>query len=123
MTADQDQGVVEEDSPVTGEDLEVGAGSGARAYCGELHGRSWSVPAHSPPLVVWLAHEDTTTPYRLVLYPRSDRPARDHRGNYVYVPLDYPPVEDSDSTLRRMRPPASTLRPRRSPAQFGRPDR
>jgi len=31
-----------------------GSGSGARAYCGELHGRRWSVPADRPPPVVRL---------------------------------------------------------------------
>jgi len=32
--------------------------------------------------------------YRLVLHPRTGRPARNRRGDYVYVPLDHSLVTD-----------------------------
>jgi hypothetical protein len=94
-----------------------GSGSGARAYCGELHGRRWSVPADRPPPVVRLRAGDSAVAYRWVLYPRSDRPARNHRGNYAYVPLTYPlrcttPLTEARRLPRPNRFPEAVTAPR-----------
>ena len=70
--------------------------AGARAYGGPAHGRRWTVPnAAAPPDTVVLENEAASggegmiTPYVLVHHPRSHRPARDHLGNYLYMPVRY----------------------------------
>jgi hypothetical protein len=70
--------------------------SGARAYGGPAHGRWWALPsAAAPPDKVVLGDEaslddeGTATAYVLVHHPRSHRPARDHLGNYLYMPVRY----------------------------------
>ena len=68
--------------------------AGARAYGGPAHGRWWAVPsAAAPPDTVVLEDDaapgDAATPYVLVHHPRSHRPARDHLGNYLYMPVRY----------------------------------
>ena len=58
----------------------------ARAYCGPLHGMSWPLADAEPPERVDLGGSDSVHPYHLVRHPRTGRPARDHRGQYAYVP-------------------------------------
>ncbi|TKJ16856.1 hypothetical protein [Blastococcus sp. CCUG 61487] len=59
----------------------------ARAYCGTAHGQVWPVDRRHLPLWVELPVDVSTALYRLVLRPRTGRPARDQHGNYLYVPL------------------------------------
>lgn len=60
----------------------------ARAYCGPAHGHAWPVDVQGPLLsVVWLGDPTDPTPYRLIMSRRPGRPARDHLGNYVYLPM------------------------------------
>lgn len=60
----------------------------ARAYCGAAHGLSWTLdPDSDPPDVVDLPLEGGLESYRLVYNPLTGRQARDHHGNYVYVPV------------------------------------
>jgi hypothetical protein len=58
--------------------------AGARAYGGPAHGHRWAVPAADPPDRVVLG---AATCYRLVHGPRTHLPARDHLGNYLYMPV------------------------------------
>ncbi len=59
----------------------------AQAYTGPLHGHGWPVGADAPPVTVTLVLDGVEHRYRLVRHPGTHRAARDHRGNYVYVPL------------------------------------
>ena len=59
----------------------------ARAYCGPAHGQQWPVGQEGPPAWVELPGGSSPCLYRLVRHPRTGRPARDHRGNYLYVPI------------------------------------
>ena len=59
----------------------------ARAYCGPAHGQQWPIGPEGPPAWVELPGGSSSCPYRLVRHPRTGRPARDHRGNYLYVPI------------------------------------
>jgi hypothetical protein len=59
----------------------------ARAYCGPAHGQQWPIGREGPPARVELPGGSSMCPYRLVRHPRTGRPARDHRGNYLYVPI------------------------------------
>jgi hypothetical protein len=64
----------------------------ARAYCGQAHGRVWLVdPSVGPEAIVWLPNGVGLSPYRVVLQPKTSRPARDHLGNYVYLPARISP--------------------------------
>jgi hypothetical protein len=62
----------------------------AQAYCGPAHGYRWSVdPDTAPPLFADVpASGLTAASYRLILHPRTHRPAHDHQGRllYWYVP-------------------------------------
>lgn len=63
----------------------------ARAYCGPAHHRCWTLPPSTdPPALVDLPVPDGSVRYRLVRHPRSGRPARDHCGNFLYVPVPDP---------------------------------
>lgn len=59
----------------------------AQAYCGAAHGQQWPVTEATPPAWVELPTGATTALYRLVRNPRTARPARDHLGRYLYVPM------------------------------------
>jgi len=62
----------------------------ARAYCGPAHGLSWGVAGDgSPPAVAELDTGARLVRYRLVRQPRNRQPARDHLGNYLYVPVQH----------------------------------
>jgi len=80
--------------PTSGVMTLTNGASCAQAYSGEMHGHTWAVPAGTPPAVAELASGTTTVRYRLVLHPRTGRPARNRRGDYVYVPLDHSLVTD-----------------------------
>ena len=58
--------------------------TGARAYGGSAHGHRWTVPSAAPPDQVVLGD---STCYRLVHAPDTHRPALDHLGNYLYMPV------------------------------------
>lgn len=59
----------------------------AQAYCGAAHGLTWSLnPDNDPPDVVDLPVEGSVESYRLVYHPRTGQRARDHHGNFLYVP-------------------------------------
>jgi len=63
---------------------------GARAYCGPAHGLSWGIAGDGPPpAVVELDTGARLVRYRLVRQPRNRQPARDHLGNYLYVPVQH----------------------------------
>lgn len=67
---------------------EVPAPHRARAYRGAAHGLTWSLPLdRDPPEVAGLAPAGDETLYRIVRNPRSGRLARDHHGNFLYVPV------------------------------------
>lgn len=60
----------------------------ARAYCGPAHGRSWTLTRDStPPGTVELMVGGQQFQYRLVYSPQTRQPARDHLGNYLYMPV------------------------------------
>lgn len=68
----------------------TGSDRAARAYSGAAHGRSWTLEGdQSPARVVDLGAGAADMMYRLVLQAGSDQPVRDHRGNYLYVPLQH----------------------------------
>jgi hypothetical protein len=47
----------------------------------------WTVTEAEPPACVELPCGTSSVLYRLVRRPHSNRPARDHLGYYVYVPV------------------------------------
>ena len=47
----------------------------------------WTVTTPEPPAWVELPWGTASVLYRLVRRPHSNRPARDHLGHYLYVPL------------------------------------
>lgn len=59
----------------------------ARAYGGSAHGQQWPVRGHEPPAWVELPVGASSCFYRVARQPRTGRPARDHLGNYLYVPI------------------------------------
>jgi hypothetical protein len=60
----------------------------SQAYCGPGHGRRWAVERGSrPPDVVQLQTAAGDCAYRLLVHPRTHRPARDHQGRYSYLPV------------------------------------
>ncbi len=62
----------------------------AKAYCGPAHGQSWVIDdVHSLPEQLDLEFDGAVHVYRLVHDPRAGRPARDHSGNYLYMPVSY----------------------------------
>jgi len=59
----------------------------AKAYCGPAHGQSWNTDNGRPlPLQVHLDVAGRAHCYQLVRDLRMRRPARDHHGNYLYMP-------------------------------------
>lgn len=66
---------------------ERGRGDFGRAYCGPAHGHRWALHARVPPQSVELGDDRTRVRYQLVHHPRTRKPARDHLGNYLYMPL------------------------------------
>jgi hypothetical protein len=59
----------------------------ARAYCGPAHGQGWTISGEGQiPERVALAATGGVHHYQLVHDPRLRRPARDHHGNYLYMP-------------------------------------
>ena len=67
-------------------------GAKGQAYCGRAHGRWWDVDPESPPAAVTVRCPDAEEVcYRLARDPRTQRPARDPRGRYVYVPVRFDP--------------------------------
>jgi len=82
--------VVEFDRDPVGEICGSRTSRRARAYCGPAHGWSWPLREKGPPpadVVLEVAAQEVT--YRLVRHPHSQRPARDQRGRYLYMPLLY----------------------------------
>ena len=67
----------------------------ARAYCGPAHGHTWLLESGSswPPRIM-LVSQDGPHEYRLIHDLRAHRPARDHLGNTLYMPVI--PVSDRD---------------------------
>ena len=68
----------------------------AQAYCGPAHGYRWELdPDTVAPLIA-----DVTSPglgaasYRLILNPRTRRPAHDHQGRLLYWYVSSPRVAD-----------------------------
>lgn len=59
----------------------------ARAYCGPAHGQEWTVSAGEPAAWVELPTGASSCLYRLVRDGRTRRPARDHLGFLLYVPI------------------------------------
>lgn len=65
----------------------------ARAYSGAAHRLCWFLPSEEEaPLAVDLGTDGPTQRYRLVHHPRTRRPARDHLGNLVYMPIHHLPA-------------------------------
>jgi hypothetical protein len=66
----------------------------SQAYCGPGHGRRWPVELGVGPADV--VQVQTTTgawSYRLLVHPRTQRPARDHQGRFPYLPIALAPGE------------------------------
>jgi hypothetical protein len=58
----------------------------SQAYCGPAHGRRWQVePAHGPSHLVHLRTPGGVSTYRLLVYPGTRGPARDHQGRHPYL--------------------------------------
>ena len=81
-------------NPISGQPSNVLPGPGrrpvsseARAHSGPAHGMQWTVTDTEPTAWVELPWGASSVLYRLVRRPHSDRPARDHLGYYLYVPL------------------------------------
>jgi hypothetical protein len=59
----------------------------AKAYCGPAHGQGWTISGEGQiPERVVLAATGGVHDYQLVHDTRLRRPARDHHGNYLYMP-------------------------------------
>ncbi|MFG1815505.1 hypothetical protein ACGFIF_17185 [Kribbella sp. NPDC049174] len=56
-----------------------------RAYGGPAHGQTWPVDDDNPPEALESVSGGCT--YRLIHHPRTHLPARDHLGNYLYMPV------------------------------------
>jgi hypothetical protein len=60
----------------------------AKAYCGPAHGQDWTIiGGHTIPERVVLDATGGVHCYQLVHDPRLRRPARDHHGNFLYMPV------------------------------------
>lgn len=89
------------------------ASSDARAYGGPAHGEQWTVDLAEPPPWVELPTGSSSCLYRLARHPHTGRPARDHRGNLLYVPFnDVVPPTDSPDDARILAFPGSERHPR-----------
>lgn len=59
-----------------------------RAYGGPAHGYSWLLaPAAAPLAAVDVVAGHRVVTYRLIHHPHTHLPARDHLGNYLYMPV------------------------------------
>jgi len=84
----------------------------AKAYCGAAHGQSWILDAAAPvPEWVELDAAGGVHPYRLVHDPRRAHPARDHEGNYLYMPAAYGSAASATGPLAVARPASLPLFP------------
>lgn len=73
---------------VTTLEAPVATAEWARACCGPAHGRTWlREDTAAWPTRVVLASRAGPQEYRLVLARRTHRPARDHLGTTLYVPV------------------------------------
>ena len=61
----------------------------ARAWCGPAHGMLWQLTPGAPPVgaIDLVTVADGAWTYRLVVHPLTHRPARDHQGRFVYLPV------------------------------------
>lgn len=60
--------------------------SSSQAYGGPAHGQYWCLPTTSwPPEEIMLEADGESWCYRLVHHPRTRRPVRDFRNNYLYM--------------------------------------
>ncbi len=76
----------------------------AKAYCGPAHGQSWNTDSGRPlPLQIHLDVAGRAHCYQLVRDLRMRRPARDHHGNYLYMPAG-----DAAAPAARTARPASS---------------
>lgn len=66
----------------------------AQAYCGPAHGQLWLVDPQDGPSADMRFSVDDGEPvcYQLILDPLTRRPARDHQGRYLYMPVRYQPA-------------------------------
>ncbi len=68
----------------------AGAAVRAKAYCGPAHGQSWGLDSARPvPDRVHLDAAGQVHCYELVRDLRLRRAARDHHGNYLYLPAGH----------------------------------
>lgn len=56
-----------------------------RAYGGPAHGYCWPIDDEMPPEALDIAPGHP--PYRLIHHPWTHQPAKDHLGNYLYMPV------------------------------------
>ena len=68
----------------------------ARAYGGPAHGQCWAIEGEDPPEEVAVVPD--TPIYRLVHHPRTHQAAKDHLGNYLYMPVG--PQADGRASVR-----------------------
>lgn len=66
-----------------------------RAYGGPAHGLCWTIDADHPPREVEIIPGSPS--YRLIHHPRTHQPAKDHFGNYLYMPVS--PAADGHRSL------------------------
>ena len=80
------------DAP-TGGAVRFSAHVESQAYCGPAHGHRWIVDGGQdvPAVVDRTVAGGRTVRYRLVTCLQTGRPARDHRGRYLYVPSLHQP--------------------------------
>jgi hypothetical protein len=73
----------------------------AQAYCGPAHGQQWLMDPQDGPSAEMLFSLDDGERicYRLILDPLTRRPARDHRGRYLYMPVRYQPASPRSSPV------------------------
>ncbi len=84
----------------------------AKAYYGAAHVQSWILDAAAPvPEWVDLDAAGGVHPYRLVHDPRRAHPARDHEGNYLYMPAAYGSAASAAGPLAVARPASLPLFP------------
>jgi hypothetical protein len=72
----------------------------ARAYGGPAHGQCWSIEGEDPPAEVVVVPDGPG--YRLIHHPRTHHPAKDHLGNYLYMPVS--PQADGHNLAVSVRP-------------------
>lgn len=75
-----------------------GATAVARAYGGPAHGQCWPIADDDPPDELDVAPDSPI--YRLIHHPGTHEPAKDHLGNYLYMPVS--PQADGHDRVRRL---------------------